>query len=175
MKVTNWKDIAELIGIAAIVASLIFVGVQMRQDRQIAEAQIFAEFGESHTAWVDLVTTNAAVWVRGLNGDDLSDTETAQFDALAAGYWVQQRSKYLRSTRLAGRPDFIVVDTANFIYQHKGLRHWYKKWLDHSERRDGNLASPNQHPFLVGIDETLDGLASGEITPIPNKSYMPNN
>ena len=175
MKGTNWKDIAELIGIAAIVASLIFVGFQMRQDRQIAEAQIFAEFGESHTVWADLVTTNANVWVRGLNGDELSDTETAQFDALAVGYWVQQRSKYLRSTLLAGRPDFIVVDTANFIHQHKGLGHWYEEWLDHSERRDGTLVSPNQHPFFVGVVETLDGLASGDITPTPNNSYMPNN
>ena len=30
MKDTNWKDVAELIGIAAIVASLIFVGLQMK-------------------------------------------------------------------------------------------------------------------------------------------------
>lgn len=33
MQSTNWKDIAELVGIAVIVASLVFVGMQMRQDR----------------------------------------------------------------------------------------------------------------------------------------------
>ncbi len=32
----SWKDIAELVGIAAIVASLIFVGLQMRQSHEIA-------------------------------------------------------------------------------------------------------------------------------------------
>ena len=37
---TNWKDIAELIGIAAIVASLVFVGLQMRQDRIHAQAEL---------------------------------------------------------------------------------------------------------------------------------------
>ncbi len=31
MKTSNWKDIAELIGIAAIVASLVFVGLELRQ------------------------------------------------------------------------------------------------------------------------------------------------
>ena len=36
MKSTNWKDIAELIGIAAIVASLVFVGLQMKQSQDIA-------------------------------------------------------------------------------------------------------------------------------------------
>ena len=38
MKENSWKDIAELIGIAAIVASLIFVGLQMKQSQDIALA-----------------------------------------------------------------------------------------------------------------------------------------
>lgn len=41
MKTTNWKDIAELIGIAAIVGSLIFVGMEMRQTRTIAMAAAY--------------------------------------------------------------------------------------------------------------------------------------
>ena len=41
MKNTNWKDFAELIGIAAIVASLIFVGLQMKQAHEIALAEIY--------------------------------------------------------------------------------------------------------------------------------------
>ena len=36
LKTTNWKDLAELIGITAIVASLIFVGLQMKQSQDIA-------------------------------------------------------------------------------------------------------------------------------------------
>jgi hypothetical protein len=41
LKSTNWKDIAELIGMTAIVASLIFVGYQLKQDREIAIAEAF--------------------------------------------------------------------------------------------------------------------------------------
>ena len=41
MKSTNWKDIAELVGIAAIVASLIFVGLQMRQSHEIALVTLY--------------------------------------------------------------------------------------------------------------------------------------
>lgn len=40
MKPNNWKGTAELIGIAAIVVSLVFVGTQIRQDQDIALAQI---------------------------------------------------------------------------------------------------------------------------------------
>ena len=43
MKNTDWKETAELIGIAAIVASLIFVGLQMRQSHQIAVATQYQE------------------------------------------------------------------------------------------------------------------------------------
>ena len=43
MKQTNWKDIAELVGITAIVASLIFVGLQMKQSQEIALASQYHE------------------------------------------------------------------------------------------------------------------------------------
>ena len=36
LKSTNWKTYAELVGLAAIVASLVFVGLELRQSRQIA-------------------------------------------------------------------------------------------------------------------------------------------
>ena len=39
MKNTNWRDTAELLGIVAIVGSLIFVGLQMRQTGRIALAE----------------------------------------------------------------------------------------------------------------------------------------
>lgn len=38
MKFADWKDSAELIGIVAIVASLVFVGLQLRQSHDIALA-----------------------------------------------------------------------------------------------------------------------------------------
>ena len=39
MRKTAWKDTAELIGISAIVASLVFVGMQMKQSQDIALSQ----------------------------------------------------------------------------------------------------------------------------------------
>ena len=40
MKKTDWKDVAELVGIAAIVASLVFVGLQLRQEQVIARTEL---------------------------------------------------------------------------------------------------------------------------------------
>ena len=39
----NWRDIAELIGIGAIVASLIFVGLQLQQSQEIAVGAQYQE------------------------------------------------------------------------------------------------------------------------------------
>jgi len=41
MQSTNWKDIAELIGLAAIVASLIFVGLELRQTQSALMASTY--------------------------------------------------------------------------------------------------------------------------------------
>ena len=47
MRDTNWKDIAELTGIAAIVASLIFVGLQLKQSHEIALAAQYQSRAEA--------------------------------------------------------------------------------------------------------------------------------
>jgi len=43
LKVASWKNIAELIGITAIVASLVFVGLQLKQSQDIAIAAQYHE------------------------------------------------------------------------------------------------------------------------------------
>ena len=50
MNSTNWKDIAEFVGISGIVASLVFVGMELRQSHQIA---IEAEYQERATSVID--------------------------------------------------------------------------------------------------------------------------
>jgi hypothetical protein len=47
MKVNDWKDVAELVGIAAIVASLLFVGLQLKQSHEIALATQFQARAEA--------------------------------------------------------------------------------------------------------------------------------
>jgi hypothetical protein len=50
MKKSDWKETAELIGIAAIVASLIFVGLEMRQTQVIARATLYQMRSDSAQA-----------------------------------------------------------------------------------------------------------------------------
>lgn len=76
MKTSDWKSIAELVGIAAIVASLVFVGVQLRQDRQIAYAEAVADLLENRLETRSIISEYAHVLAKGNSGADLDEAES---------------------------------------------------------------------------------------------------
>ena len=74
MQKTHWKDIVEVVGIAAIVASLIFVGLEMRQTRSIALAATYQARTDSEMFLQSLVmqSNSQRVISKKRNGEDLS-------------------------------------------------------------------------------------------------------
>lgn len=76
MKKADLKDIAELVGIAAIVASLVFVGVQLQQDRRFARAQAVAEMLENGLESRAHINHFAHVLAKGNSGTELSPAES---------------------------------------------------------------------------------------------------
>jgi len=73
---TDWKTIAEFVGITAIVASLIFVGVQLRQDRQIAHAEALADMLENGLESRANINQFAHVLAKGNSGAELDQAES---------------------------------------------------------------------------------------------------
>jgi len=74
----NWKDIVEVVGISAIVASLIFVGLQMKQSQEIALSQAF-QLRSDTSIEVLLSTTDNPAYISGTRkgraGEPLSEDE----------------------------------------------------------------------------------------------------
>ena len=85
---SNWKNIAELVGIAAIVASLLFVGLQMRLDQQIAEAQAYMDSSNGLIELSQLTSDNQETWIKGLDGADVTPVEMAKFEQIARAWYV---------------------------------------------------------------------------------------
>ena len=56
MKFKEWNEIAELVGIAAIVVSLVFVGFELRQSTAIARSDAYSSFSSQ---FLDLVSDAA--------------------------------------------------------------------------------------------------------------------
>jgi hypothetical protein len=57
MKFANWRDSLELVGIAAIIVSLVFVGYELKQSTAIARSDAYSSFSSRFFE----LTSNAAL------------------------------------------------------------------------------------------------------------------
>ena len=84
MKLSEWAQIAEIIGGTAIIASLIFVGLQVRENTRITMLTSDRALDQQNLALNLSVTDSndfAAILVRAeLDRDDLEAAERARFD-----------------------------------------------------------------------------------------------
>ena len=113
---------------------LIFVGVQLMQDRQIASTAIVAEAASRRMYWAELIGQNPGVWVKGLAGQTLSDTEAVQFDALATSWELSHYSYFYNSIQMGVSTDLrFVREWALELHTNPGLLTW---WRAYRQRMD---------------------------------------
>ena len=126
----RWKTIAEFAGITGIIVSLVFVGLQLRQEHQVALAERGFNMAESIYEEANGTIENAAVWVKGNAGvDELSPAETAIYDALiqkafAHAYWIAYAQQQLGDTGAVSVHDF-----AWFLHENPGARRTWNAWM----------------------------------------------
>ena len=138
MQNLKWKSLAETLGIAAIVASLIFVGLQMRQSQVIAIAETYMSILSSEIEVRNAVSEHAILWSKANSGAELDEAETVIFGNLVANL----SSETHRSMNQLRRLDHIgaarnqVHNFASFLYQNPAARQVWKvqqeTWIKHS-------------------------------------------
>ena len=123
MSTFRFKDTVELIGIAAIVASLIFVGLQIRQEQQIAIVDTYGQLSQSNIDLTLQMGEQMDVWKKGLDGDKLTEDELDRFSALAAAVVEYNKRVFIRWTRLGPfDPNIAASRFAFALYIYPGLR-----------------------------------------------------
>ncbi len=84
MKLSEWAHVAEIIGGAAIVASLVFVGIEVRENTQVVRAQSDRMIDQQNVALNIVVTESsdfAEILVRGESDrGSLNAVDLARFD-----------------------------------------------------------------------------------------------
>ncbi len=126
MKTRDWKDGAELIGIAAIVASLIFVGMQLRQDQNIAITETRSAITESSGTIATLIQADRETWKRGLDGEELSAGDQIAFLAMTRAVENHFFNLHIRYRRFGNRDPVSTERRYAFaLYMHPGLRQAY--------------------------------------------------
>lgn len=157
LKKVDWKGTAELIGLAAIVASLIFVGLQMRQDQEIAETQAYIDAAAVVTELNQFIENNKEVWIKGLDGGELSTEDELTFHVLNRAIYLRKISHWERARRLdTGNPDFIAQSYAFDINVYPGLRRFFEEvtvGLEESRRPFGHTRRGDT--FTSAVEESL--------------------
>jgi len=82
-KLNDWLQV---IGIFALVASLVFVGLQMKQTQEIGQGEAAAGVLESTNAFRSMIIDNAEVWRSGCMGEELSENDQLKFAKMYSSY-----------------------------------------------------------------------------------------
>jgi hypothetical protein len=79
MNSAKLREWLEIIGILAVVASLVFVGIEIRQTSRAALEESFVGDLGTMIALEEIVVENSDVWLRGCRAEELNDVERVQF------------------------------------------------------------------------------------------------
>jgi hypothetical protein len=155
MRSMNWKNIAEFIGIVAIVASLLFVGLQLQQDRQLVRAELGSDANE-FMALVDLGMSDpevGRVWAKMLDSpQDLSVAEMVQVNGILRSVHVMMiRECYLMIMGVFSECRTLSRVVANNYFSNKYAQTWWK----HSHKPDDYYSD-----IISGIITSLDASAN---------------
>ena len=157
----------EAIGFLALIASLLFVGLQLRQDRTIARAQDAADFNDTMIEYSRFINANREIWVNGLEGAELSTLDQVTFEAVAFAFWQKFNGLYQRNGFLdQGFESGVARQVASELYIYPGLRHYFLSRCEHRESMDQRIS------FCDDIREYLNLIEDGTLPPPKGKLYV---
>ena len=154
-KLNDWMQV---IGIFAVVASLIFVALQIRQDQAIAQAMIWSETEGSVNEMAQLFNQHPEIWIRGLKGEEMSEAEGLIFMSIAAAVNTRQLALFVRANRLNTAPPALIIEGYSYdLYRYPGLRRAYELRLEKERMRAGAFGTfdPTGIRFNRQIQEAL--------------------
>jgi hypothetical protein len=105
MKSETLNDWLQLVGLFGIMASLFFVGMQVRQTQAIGEGESATNFIAITVAAREMLASHADVWVKGCVGEEMSVADEAVFAQL---YRTYSQTSYF--AWLAARNGILEVD-----------------------------------------------------------------
>ena len=164
----KWRDVLEIVGVFSIVASLIFVGLQIRQEQTMNLFQATADFDDTMFEYARIIGENPELWRKGLSGGELTESEEIQFQALA--YIAEQKFDGIYSRSLLvenGRNvDGIARHFASNLHAFPGLR---REFLSRCHRMNSMGLEPR---FCAHVERTLKRLDSGELPPVEGTHFI---
>jgi hypothetical protein len=123
------KNVAELVGIIAVLATLILIWAQLRQTQVIAVAELNVSLVQARVDMSGLMTEHSDVWLRGSVGDSLTAVERVTFEEIAATLdtrWFVEHRQMLRLGEVE-QAEALLNDYSAYLHERPGLR---QAWLE---------------------------------------------
>ena len=140
----TWKGIAEIVGIVAIVASLVFVALQLKQSQDIAIAEMRASRQSSLVELNNAIGEHAEIWAKGNVGEELSRSEQVIYRSLLNSTHYAYWTSFDRARRFGQDTSLMlaVADFASFLYDNPGARKEWTEFVKSRESRGSILVPP---------------------------------
>jgi hypothetical protein len=152
-KLNDW---VQALGIFALVASLIFVGLQIRQDQEIAIVEAVSHRFNNAEALANLVHENSVVWTKGLDGEELSTEDFAIFSAITKVVEEHYRQVYVRFQRIGPfPPEDAARDYAYVLYHRPTLRRLFEAQAEFTDSRDKAFGEDRSGRIFLEIVDTI--------------------
>ena len=158
MSLGNWKDIAELVGIAAIIASLIFVGVQIKQDEQTATSDYVSNYSGRAGLLSEMIADNSVVWEKACSGEELADGERAVASQIYIRYYMHNYLTWLlyRAGLNQVEDDTPAEWFAESVWRHAGFRNMYQEHM--AKISESDLVAGEFDARFARFNEAVDDL-----------------
>jgi hypothetical protein len=170
-KLNDW---VQVFGIFALVASLIFVGLQIRQDQEIAIVEAVSHRFNNAEALANLVHENSAIWTKGLDGEELSTEDFAIFSAISKVVEEHYRQNYIRFQRIGPfSPESAARDYAYVLYHRPTLRRLFEARGEIENSRDKAFGEErSDRIFLKTVGTILEDLDSQGVPTTVDNMYV---
>lgn len=165
MTESKLHDWGQVIGAIAVVASLIFVGLEIRQSGRAANEEGISNDLATVIAAEELVTANPGIWLRGCQGESLSPEEQMVYTHTYHAYeflyflrWLRQQKGVHEST------DGLAVDNfAMNLYRYPGIQ---AEWARHAKTRRQVSDDVALHRWWALVERRVAEYPSFEPDPI---------
>ena len=163
-----------MVGMAAIFASLLFVGLQMRQDQRIALAESYGVLASSAAQVAELMEGKGELWRKGLDAAELSQGEQIEFEALVHAVGSTFIMDWNREMQLGtNNPEATIRDYAIAVHSHAGLQHYFESRIARISHTDATFEFPVEYgKFTAKIAAQLEYLNVNSKPVLETKSYV---
>ena len=136
MRSLEWKETAEIIGLFAILATLIFVGMQLQQQEEMLDLELRNSMLSNYVAINEQIIAHPDIWLRGNTGENLDAAESVIYESLLTNFNDYYFHWYESFIELAPESSEQMLSMyAGFLARNPGA---YRVWIDREQQIDAD-------------------------------------